>query len=56
MSTLSWLEGFGISGTFYTPDQIAQMLETVSREEVILAANMITEDTVFMLKSGKKEA
>ena len=56
MSTLSWLEGFGISGTFYTPEQIAQMLETVSREEVILAANMITEDTVFMLKSGKKEA
>ena len=56
MSTISWLEGFGISGTFYTPEQIAQMLETVSREEVILAANMITEDTVFMLKSGKKEA
>ena len=25
-------------------------------EEVILAANMITEDTAFMLKSGKKEA
>ena len=56
MTTLSWLENFGVSGTFYTPQQIAQMLETVSREEVILAANMVSEDTVFILESGKKEA
>lgn len=56
MSTLTWLEGFGVSGTFYTPEQIAQMLEGVSREEIILAANLITEDTVFILESSKKEA
>ena len=55
MSTLSWLEGFGVSGTFYKPEQIAEMLKAVSREEVILAANMISEDTVFILQSGKKE-
>ena len=55
MSTLSWLEGFGVSGTFYKPEQIAEMLKAVSREEVILAANMISEDTVFILQSGMKE-
>ena len=55
MSTLSWLEGFGVSGTFYTPEKIAQLLEAVSREEVILAAHMVSEDTVFILQSGKKE-
>jgi len=56
MTTLSWLEGFSVSGTFYTPEQIVELLQNVSREEVILAANLISEDTVFILESEKKEA
>ena len=55
-SALSWLESFGVSEVFQTPREVAGLLQNVSREEVILAANLITEDTVFLLQSGRKEA
>ena len=32
------------------------MIENVSREEIIVAANMVTEDTVFILESESEEA
>ncbi len=55
-SALSWLESLGMSETFRTPQEFAELLQSVSREEVILAANLVTEDTVFLLQSGRKEA
>ena len=55
-STLSWLELLGVSAVFQTPQDFAELLQSVSREEVILAANLVSEDTVFLLESGKKEA
>ena len=44
-----------VSGTFRTPEEYAELLKNVSREEIILAANMVTEDTVFILESEKEE-
>ena len=31
------------------------MIENVSREEIIVAANMVTEDTIYILESEKEE-
>lgn len=39
---------------FNTPAYYADMINNVSREEIIVAANMITEDTVFILESEKE--
>jgi len=44
-----------LSGEFRTPEQYIELIENVSREEVIIAANMVTEDTVFILESEKEE-
>ncbi|MGN1443957.1 MAG: M16 family metallopeptidase, partial [Acutalibacteraceae bacterium] len=53
-SVLSWLLSSITSGTFETPEQVAQQIRNVSRQEIILAANMVTEDTVFMLEAEKE--
>lgn len=52
--TNSWLKTFFASGEFFTPQQIAGMIEKVSREEIIVAAACVTEDTVFILESEKE--
>ena len=44
-----------VSGTFRTPSEYSELLNAVSREEVIIAANMVTEDTVYILESDKEE-
>lgn len=36
---------------FRSPEEYAAMMKDVSREEIIVAANMVTEDTVFILES-----
>ncbi|MBR3817369.1 MAG: insulinase family protein [Clostridia bacterium] len=36
---------------FRSPEDYAAMMKDVSREEIIVAANMVTEDTVFILES-----
>lgn len=43
------------SGQFRTPNEYAELIKNVSREEIILAANMVTEDTVYILESEKEE-
>lgn len=53
--TNAWFKTFFVSGEFYTPEQIAKMIETVSREEIIVAAAGVTEDTVFILESEKED-
>lgn len=39
---------------FISPEETAEMMKNISREEIIVAANMITEDTVFILASEKE--
>lgn len=53
--TDAWLKTFFASGEFYTPEQTAKMIEAVSREEIIVAAAGVTEDTVFILESEKED-
>lgn len=36
---------------FRSPEEYAAMMQDISREEIIVAANMVTEDTVFILES-----
>ena len=52
----SWFTSQCMGGEFLTPEDYIDMIENVSREEIIVAANMVTEDTVFILKSEKEEA
>ncbi len=46
-----WATLYCNRGEFMTPDECAAMMKNVSREEIIVAANMVTEDTVFILES-----
>ena len=54
-AVLGWFGSFTAASKFYSPEEIAAMIREVSREEIVVAANMITEDTVFILKSETKE-
>ncbi len=51
----SWFLSHCISGEFYTPEEYIEKLQNVSAEEIIIAANMITLDTIYILE-GEKEA
>ena len=55
MTIDSWFTAQCLDGEFLTPEDYIDMIENVSREEIIVAANMITEDTVFILESEKEE-
>lgn len=55
MSIDSWFTSQCLSGEFLTPEDYISMTENVSREEIIVAANMVSEDTVFILESEKEE-
>lgn len=52
---LGWFGSFTTASRFYTPQEIAEMIRNVSREEIVLAANLISEDTVYILQSENKE-
>lgn len=54
LSIDAWFTSKCLSGEFMTPEQYIDMIELVSREEIIVAANMITEDTVYILESEKE--
>lgn len=51
----AWFMSFCTSGAFFTPREIAEKIMNVSREEVIVAANEVTEDTVYILQSESEE-
>ncbi|MGN0486195.1 MAG: EF-P 5-aminopentanol modification-associated protein YfmF [Acutalibacteraceae bacterium] len=55
MSIDGWFLDQCVSGEFYTPQESSDMINAVSREEIIVAANMVCEDTVFILESEKEE-
>lgn len=47
-----WYSNQLASGSLISPAELAEMTKDVSREEMILAANEITEDTVYVLKAA----
>ena len=56
MTINNWFTSQCLAGEFLTPEDYITMIENVSREEIIVAANMVTEDTVYILESEKEEA
>lgn len=50
----AWFTNHCNSSVFRTPEDYCEMIKNVSREEIIIAANMVTEDTVFILESEKE--
>ncbi len=54
LSIDAWFTSQCLSGDFMSPEQYIAMTDSVSREEIIVAANMITEDTVYILESEKE--
>ncbi len=51
----SWMTLQSTNGDFRTPESFIDEINAVSREEIILAATMVTEDTVFILESESEE-
>lgn len=50
----SWFTMNLLSGEFRTPEEYVALINNVSREEIVIAANMVTEDTVFILESERE--
>ena len=50
----SWFLTQCVSGEFCTPEENIKMIENVSYEEIVLAANMVTLDTVYILESEQE--
>ena len=50
-----WMTSQSTNGLFRTPESFIEEINAVSREEIIIAATMVTEDTVFILESEKEE-
>lgn len=50
-----WMTSFCNRNELNEPSNYAEMINSVCREEVILAASMVTEDTVFILESEKED-
>ncbi len=55
MTIDNWCTSQCTNGDFRTPESFIEEIENVSREEIIIAATMVTEDTVFILESEKEE-
>ncbi len=52
----SWMTSFCTKNELTEPTVYSDMINAVCREEIILAASMVTEDTVFILESEKEDA
>ncbi len=55
MTVNNWMTSQSTNGLFRTPESFIGEINSVSREEIIIAATMVTEDTVFILESEKEE-
>ncbi len=51
----SWFKSYCAWGEFFSPEKIASDIQNVSREEIIVAAGMVTRDTVFVLESKTED-
>lgn len=56
MSINDWMTSFCNKSELTEPSTHAESINAVCREEIILAASMVTEDTVFILESEKEDA
>lgn len=56
MGINGWMTNFSARNDLIEPSVYAEMINSVCREEIILAASMVTEDTVFILESEKENA
>ena len=54
-STEAWYSTQIFSGTSFSPEDEAALLETVTREEVVEAARSFSPDTVFLLEGECRE-
>ncbi len=54
MSIDAWFTSQCLGGEVKTPEEYIAMTDAVSREEIIVAANMVSEDTVYILESEKE--
>lgn len=52
----NWMSSFCTKNELVEPSVYSDMINAVCREEIILAASMVTEDTVFILESEKEDA
>lgn len=51
-----WMTSYAVKNEITEPSALSEMINGVCREEIIIAASMVTEDTVFILESNGKEA
>ncbi len=51
-----WMASFCTKNELTEPSAYSNMINAVCREEIILAASIVTEDTVFILESEKEDA
>ncbi len=51
----AWMLSYTTSSSYLSPEELIEMINSVSREEIIVAANMISEDTVYILESSKED-
>ncbi len=56
MSINDWMTSCCNKNELTEPSDYAESINAVCREEIILAASMVTEDTVFILESEKEDA
>ncbi len=51
-----WMTSYAVKNEITEPCALGEMINGVCREEIIIAASMVTEDTVYILESDAKEA
>ena len=56
MGINDWMTSYSVKNEITEPSVLGELINDVCREEIIIAASMVTEDTVFILESDTKEA
>lgn len=56
MGINDWMTSYAVKDEITEPSALGEMINGVCREEIIIAASMVTEDTVFILESDSEEA
>lgn len=56
MGINDWMTSYALKNEITEPSALGKMINEVCREEIIIAAGMVTEDTVFILEGDSKEA
>ncbi|MBQ8029225.1 MAG: insulinase family protein [Clostridia bacterium] len=51
----SWMLSYSVDSVYYSPEKLCELINAVSKEEIIVAASLITLDTVYILEGEKEE-